>query len=95
MKVIDSNVVLRVYKCENCKKTGICSVCGEGVVYKKGVCQDCYEYEAQKWNIILLPNPMLSFLKTGSVPSVVNTSRIRITYTVETASVKIASKNAF
>ena len=46
MKVIDSNVVLRVYKCENCKKSAICSVCGEGVVYKKGVCQDCYEYEA-------------------------------------------------
>ncbi|GIK44024.1 MAG: hypothetical protein BroJett011_78570 [Chloroflexota bacterium] len=48
IKVIDSNVVLRVYKCENCNRTGICSVCGEGVVYKKGVCQDCYEYEAQK-----------------------------------------------
>ena len=48
MKVIDSNVVLRVYKCENCKKSAICSVCGEGVVYKKGVCQDCYEYEEQR-----------------------------------------------
>lgn len=48
MKVIDSNVVLRVYKCENCKKTGICSICGEGVVYKNGVCQVCYEYEEQR-----------------------------------------------
>lgn len=48
IKTIDNNVVLRVYKCESCKKSGICSVCGEGVVYKKGVCQDCYEYEQER-----------------------------------------------